>query len=355
MQNFFPKYINGYSLGKKLGSGTSGSVYLLTKPNNPERCCKIVQKTSLPTELDQRLFQNEVKALSSLIHPNISRYYDLIEDDNNYYLVEEFCLGTTLQKQILKYGSLSEPVIKKIAHQLFYVLEYIHSKGVVYRDIKPDNILVDINNNIKLIDFGLSTTDTSALRSTFCGTLAYSAPECIKHNPYLANKADIWSAGIILYQMITGNFPWSQIQNIPKLCHEITSTIVQIPPDINPYLANVIELALRHSPSLRPAASDILMMPFFKDPKKTPRLRQTFGYSCSTNNSCPQFQTNLGQKNDFVYSLSHPKYSFSDSFTKPSSPKVIKIQKPQIQRRKAHSSPLHPQISHPCSPSPLVD
>lgn len=137
-------------------------------------------------------------------HPNLVRYYGNIDKDGLTYLFFDICEKTLKDK--LMDGPLSEQVVKAYLREIMSGLVEIHSKGIIHRDLKPDNILVDRNGVLKLADFGLSRVmevEGSLKLTMQVGSYAYRAPETFLNKPY-DNRSDVWSAGIILYIMLTG-------------------------------------------------------------------------------------------------------------------------------------------------------
>ncbi|EAX99286.1 CAMK family protein kinase [Trichomonas vaginalis G3] len=261
-----------YQIFGEIGRGSSGSVHTAKNTqNNQELCVKIIEKSSMNTKEDIEFFRREVSILSALQHKNIAEYHDLLEDSNNYYLFQELCQGENLTKYLENNRPISERQIEIIFHQFCSALSYIHKAGVGHRDLKPDNIIIGANNIVKIIDFGLSTDDNQHLRTTFCGSLAYAAPECIRREPYIAWRSDMWSLGVILFQMNTGRLPW-KTSNIVQLMKQITSGNFEIPPSIPAPIKNIIVQCLNQDPTLRPSADDLIGVRFTRpEEPKLPR------------------------------------------------------------------------------------
>src|SRR5579864_8006301 len=156
-------------------------------------------------------FQREAGIGEKLNHPNVMRVY---KDDNRsrIYMVMEWCQGRLL-RQIMDEGKLTHERALHIAKEVLRALDYIHANGVVHRDLKPENIMVDENDNIKLIDFGIAS-DSSARRLTYAnftatlGTPNYISPEQVKGKRG-DGRSDIYSIGVILYEMLSGKLPFT--------------------------------------------------------------------------------------------------------------------------------------------------
>ena len=151
-------------------------------------------------------------------------------------------------------------------------LHYIHELGVAHRDIKLENILVTADDDAKLTDFGLCKQQHgNDPMLTTCGTLVYAAPEIIREEPYNGMKADIWSAGIVLYAMIANHFPWILPDDMPpeRLMKETAQQIVEgnisLPDGISYELQNLLGNLLNVEPEDRPTAEEVLQHPWFDD------------------------------------------------------------------------------------------
>jgi NIMA (never in mitosis gene a)-related kinase 10 len=158
----------------------------------------------------------EVSILKDLDHPNITRYYTSFANGQNIYIVMELLDGVSLADYILsqseKKHKVKEEVVWQILTQLCAALRYLHDyKRIVHRDLAPSNILIDANFNIKLADFGLAKrfgTQSVSVMKSFVGTILYSCPEIVQSQTY-TNKADIWSLGCIIYEIMTLSQPFS--------------------------------------------------------------------------------------------------------------------------------------------------
>ena len=212
-----------YEIIKKIGEGGYGKIYKVkNKESGDIRAMKQIMKSKIP---DIEKFQNEIKILSMVDHPNIVRLFEVIEDDKYFNLFQELCTGGELLSKVKK--PLKEKEIAKIFKQIMSAIAYCHEKGIVHRDMKLENILFATESEdspIKIIDFGLSVllgkketkneNETVDLKkygfkrmTTKVGTIYYMSPEVIKGN--YDEKCDIWACGVILYTLLSGYPPFN--------------------------------------------------------------------------------------------------------------------------------------------------
>jgi len=201
-------------------------------------------------------FKREAEIGQKLNHPGVMRVYDG-EKRSRIYMVMEWCEGRLLRK-ILDEGRISRDRAIRIATEVLDALEYIHANGVVHRDLKPENIMVDENDRIKLIDFGIAG-DAGARRLTYAnftaalGTPNYISPEQVKGKRG-DGRSDLYSMGVILYEMLTGKLPFSgpspmAAMNERLLNHPVPPRVAD--PSVSPQLQEVIYRALERDPRNR--------------------------------------------------------------------------------------------------------
>ena len=201
-------------------------------------------------------FQREAAIGEKLNHPMVMRVYGG-EKRSRIYMVMEWCEGRLL-REILSKGPISHDRAICIAIKVLDALEYIHEQGIVHRDLKPENIMVDANDNVKLIDFGIAG-DSGARRLTYAnftatlGTADYISPEQVKGKRG-DGRSDIYSMGVILYEMLAGRLPFSgsspmEIMNSRLLNHPLPPTVAD--PRISPQLQEALYRALERDPQNR--------------------------------------------------------------------------------------------------------
>ena len=210
-----------------------------------------------------RKIKNEVKIMQKLrYHKGIIKLLEAFENEKYYFIIMENIIGGNLFNAINKMGKLPESLARNIFKQLIETVQYIHSKGIVHRDIKPDNILLNLNNQIKLCDFGVSKEiKKGILISDSCGTPAFIAPEILLDAPYDPYMTDIWSCGVVLYVMVSGFFPFAGI-NENELHQNILNGQFLMIDDISKELKDLINKILELNPNKRISINEILNHPW---------------------------------------------------------------------------------------------
>ena len=204
-----------YECTKQLGKGGYGKVYQVkNKKTHKLFACKKLSKLNIK---NLEKFKREIEILKKMDHPNIIKLYDVYESANSYYLLMEECQGGELFDRIIKRIENNQMYTEKeaceIISQVMGAIEYCHNKGIAHRDLKPENLLYlkegsEVNNPLKIIDFGLSQDlNIKKQLSSKVGTAYYVSPEILagKYN----EKCDIWSAGVILYVLLSGEPPFN--------------------------------------------------------------------------------------------------------------------------------------------------
>ena len=269
-----------YRIKKRLGKGSFGNVFKVEHKFTKEiRAMKIIKNplSYNRNPLDKKLMK-EISVLKELEHPNIIKIFEYYIDEHNLYIVTELVSGGELYDTIVKFQKFNEKKAAYIMFQILSALNYLHSRGVVHRDIKPENILVvkpdkaskktldEDEINIKIIDFGASNFfKTNEILTLKVGSPYYIAPEVL--NKCYNEKCDIWSAGVVLYVMLTGNFPFLGLTQ-QQLYENIKSgkyrTEGKEYEAISQKAKDLIRKMLELNPTKRLSASDCLKTPFFE-------------------------------------------------------------------------------------------
>uniref|UniRef100_A0A6N2NJM8 mitogen-activated protein kinase kinase kinase n=1 Tax=Salix viminalis TaxID=40686 RepID=A0A6N2NJM8_SALVM len=259
--------------GELIGCGAFGRVYMGMNLDSGELLA--VKQVSIAassaskekTQAHIRELEEEVKLLKNLSHPNIVRYLGTAREDDSLNILLEFVPGGSISSLLGKFGSFPESVIRMYTKQLLLGLEYLHKNGIMHRDIKGANILVDNKGCIKLADFGASkkVVELATINGakSMKGTPYWMAPEVILQTGH-SFSADIWSVGCTVIEMATGKPPWSQqYQEVAALFHiGTTKSHPPIPEHLSVEAKDFLLKCLQEVPNLRPAASELLQHPF---------------------------------------------------------------------------------------------
>ena len=201
-----------YKYGRLLGKGAFGKVNLsLHVLTGRLVAIKSINKSKIVSAHQRKKIIHETNIMKLLSNSNnIVRIYEMYETQKHICIVMEYICAGDLLSYIRKRNPINENICKYIFKQIILGLSFIHRNKIVHRDIKLDNILIDLDNNIKICDFGVSKriTNSNDKMNEQCGTPAYMAPEIIKGNGYEGYGADIWSAGVVLYALLSGTLPF---------------------------------------------------------------------------------------------------------------------------------------------------
>ena len=250
-----------YGIIEKLGEGGMGVVYLAEDTKlEREVAIKFLPHYIAVNSEERERFRIEAKAAASLNHPNITTIHSIEEANEKVFIVMEYIDGVELRDKI-KTGSIPIDEAINIAVQIGEGLEAAHKKGIVHRDIKSQNIMITKDGKVKIMDFGLAKVGKGAqvtkIGSTV-GTIAYMSPEQAKGDE-VDNRSDIWSLGIILYEMLTGKLPYRgdfEQAIIYSILNEEPESISSIRKDIPLKLEQLIQKILNKNPNLRYQSAD---------------------------------------------------------------------------------------------------
>jgi serine/threonine protein kinase len=215
---------------------------------------------------DDHNLAREIHHHRQFVHPHIARLYEVIVTESLVWLVLEYCAGDELYNHILKTGPMEPDKVQKIFTQLVGAVSYVHQKSCVHRDLKLENILLDKHENVKLVDFGFTREyeGKSSYLQTWCGTICYSAPEMIKGEKYAGEKVDVWSLGIILFALLSGELPFDDDDE-----HATKTRILKeepkYPDHIPTQAKDLIVSMLSKRPFIRPSLADILQHPWLAE------------------------------------------------------------------------------------------
>ena len=289
MDNYVGKRLDGrYEIQEIVGVGGMSVVYK-AYDNVDDRvvAVKILKDEFLTNDDFVRRFKNESKAIALLSHPNIVKVYDVSFGEKLQYIVMEYVDGITLKEYIQKQGAITWNDALFFTTQILKALQHAHDKGIVHRDIKPQNIILLPNGNIKVADFGIarfSRSETRTLTDTAIGSVHYISPEQAK-GEFTDEKADIYSVGVVLYEMLAGKVPFEAESAVSVALMQLQNNakrLTEINPDIPLGLEQICIHAMEKDPKDRyQSATEMLL-----DVEKVINNPKTvFDYSCFVDKS----------------------------------------------------------------------
>ncbi|XP_073012522.1 calcium-dependent protein kinase 26 [Typha latifolia] len=284
-----------YVLGEQLGWGQFGVIRLCSDMLTGETlACKSIAKDRLVSSEDLRSVKLEIEVMSQLSgHPNVVDLMAVYEDEDFVHLVMELCAGGELFHRLEKHGCFSEHEAAVLFRHLIEVVMYCHDKGIVHRDLKPENILLatkSLSSPIKLADFGLATYITPGQNlSGTVGSPFYIAPEVLAGG--YNEAADVWSAGVILYILLSGMPPfWGKTKS--RIFESVRSADLKFPSDpwdrVSDSAKDLIAGMLRRDPAQRLTACQVLDHSWIKDHTDQRQV------SCRRSNEISYGQSDLG-------------------------------------------------------------
>ncbi|MBN3279784.1 NUAK1 kinase, partial [Polyodon spathula] len=199
-----------YELLETLGKGTYGKVKkAVERATGKTVAIKSIRKDRITDELDRVHIQREIEIMSSLRHPNIIRINEVFESKDKILIVMENASRGELYDYVNDRHWIPEPEARRFFRQLTSAVHYCHKNGVVHRDLKLENILLDQDYNVKLADFGLSNHfKKEQVLQTYCGSPLYASPEIVNGLPYRGPEVDCWALGVLLYALVYGSMPF---------------------------------------------------------------------------------------------------------------------------------------------------
>ena len=254
-------------LGKALGEGTFGKVrkgsHILT---GEQVAVKVLEKGRIKDSNDLDRISREIKILKRVKHPNIVQLYEIVENDDELYLIMEYWKGGELFDYIVAKQRIREREACRFYQDLLNAVDYLSRVFVWHRDLKPENILIDYESGkrLKIADFGLSNVykNKQDTLKTACGSPWYAAPEMIAGNRYNGLSVDIWSSGVVLYAMIWGYLPFEDPVT-SKLYKKIMKADYELPKWVSKPAAGILSRILETDPDQRATVSEIRDHPWF--------------------------------------------------------------------------------------------
>ncbi len=248
-----------YEIVKELGKGNMGVVYQAHDPNIDRMVAlKVLRPDRVADQALVARFMKEAKAIGRLSHPGIVTVYDVGKDRDTVYIAMEYVTGRPLDEVIRSGGLTTTEQAVEVVRQVAEALDYAHSKGIVHRDVKPSNIIIDDGKTTKLTDFGIAHMEdpaagTMTQAGEILGTPAYMSPEQVKGQS-VDGRSDLFSLGVILYELVVGQRPFGG-NNLAAIFHSIAQQEPKAPAEIDPFvskrLSDTIVKAIAKDPEQR--------------------------------------------------------------------------------------------------------
>jgi serine/threonine protein kinase/beta-lactam-binding protein with PASTA domain len=254
-----------YEVYQHLGQGGMADVFLATDRILNRRVAIKILRAELSTDPKSVIrFEREAQAATALSHPNIVEIYDVGEYKGHHYIVMEYCPGKTLKKMIKDRGPLLKEEAVDIMKQLVSATAEAHRRGIIHRDIKPQNVMVTADGSVKMLDFGIALAKGSiqlTQANNVMGSVHYLAPELAKGQP-ASPQSDIYALGVVLYEMLVGDVPFkaeSAVQVALKQMHDDMPSVREQNPTVPQALENVVIRATAKDPKQRYASCEEML------------------------------------------------------------------------------------------------
>ncbi|KAL7246549.1 hypothetical protein ACSBR2_001610 [Camellia fascicularis] len=257
--------IGKYQIGRTIGEGTFAKVKLAINTDNSQYVAiKIINKHMVMENNLTYQVQSEIRTMKLLHHPNIVRIHEVIGTKTKIYIVMEYVSGGQLSDKMSYINRLNERDARKHFQQLIDAVDYCHCRGVYHRDLKPQNLLLDSQGNLKVSDFGLSVMRKPGdLLSTACGSPSYVAPELLANRGYEGAAADVWSCGVILYELLAGYLPFDD-RSLMNLYRKISRAEYTFPDWFTESQKKLISRILEPNPQKRITTPEIIEDQWFQ-------------------------------------------------------------------------------------------
>ena len=255
--------LNFYKFGRVIGRGAFGKVNIgLNILTGRIVAIKSFNKKNLVSESAKNKILYETNLMRGLYHPSVTKILETFESEQYMLIIMEYISGGNLQNFVKKRRKLCEKTAKILFRQIIQGIRYIHSRGIVHRDIKLENILLDLNNIIKICDFGVGKLiKPNTILKDQCGTPVYMAPEILRGNGYKGFPVDVWSAGVALYIMLSGTLPFNKDKE-HDLEYAILNNNIKEIKDISPEGNDLLKNILEKDPNKRYTCIQILEHPW---------------------------------------------------------------------------------------------
>lgn len=256
--------LNDFEILDEIGSGSFSKVYKVQKNDDSSIfAMKTLSKDFLRKRRQLKYAISEGKIWQQLDHPFIVKLHYAFQTNKSLHFVVDYCSNGTLAEQLATHGIFTEDEAKFFAIELLLVLEYLHKLDIIYRDLKPENLLLDDRGQIRLTDFGLAKDSKSEVCATFVGSPAYLAPEMLSDR--IATKAsDVYAFGLVLYELIEGKPPFYST-DIEELFDNIRNSQLQFPSHMSSAMTDFLSVILSHEAARRPTIKQCKQHALFAD------------------------------------------------------------------------------------------
>lgn len=257
--------IDSFKIIEEIGAGSFGTVFKVAKKDDGQIfAMKKLSKKLLTKKKMLKYAISECKIMKNLHHPFVLELFYCFENSNYIFLILEYCPGGDLES-MLEAKPMLESTARFYLAEIIIGIEYLHSHDVIYRDLKPANILIDDQGHIRLADFGIAKSGNSKEEaiSTLIGSPAYISPEVLCYEK-LSKASDIYSLGIVMHELLTGIVPFADYQ-IDKLFNCIRTSDYELSENLNIQARDLILRLITRETSVRPSLQDIKRHPFFKN------------------------------------------------------------------------------------------
>jgi serum/glucocorticoid-regulated kinase 2 len=250
---------------EEIGAGSFGCVYRARRKETREIVAlKALNKKMLVRNRQLKYAVGECRILRQLQSPFVVRMFDAFQTPNSLYMVLEYCAGKDLSVLLEQKQQFSADETRFYMSEIILALEYLHERDIMYRDLKPENVLLDDFGHVKLADFGLAKENvtTSRQAKSFCGSPAYLSPETLDKQG-AGKPADLYGLGAVMYEMLTGMPPYYD-DDLKVLYANIRRGVLDFPRNVNNTARELIKALLSKSPALRPKLADVKAHAFFR-------------------------------------------------------------------------------------------
>ncbi|CAJ0754558.1 14436_t:CDS:2 [Entrophospora sp. SA101] len=243
--------LENFDIGCGLGKGQYGCVYLAReKTSGYIVALKVVSIPEIIKAKTENLLRREIEIQSNLRHPNILRLYGHFYDETHVFLILEYAAEGELYKHLEKCTKFTEKQASRYIAQVASALVYLHQKHIIHHDIKPENLLLDFNDELKIANFGLS------VHTPICGTSYYHSPKMIE-----CSKIDLWSLGILCYELLSGTAPFAE-KDCSATYERIRRVDFKMPQHFSENAKHLIRSLLQKDPDKRLPLEEVLKHPW---------------------------------------------------------------------------------------------